>query len=673
MKNQIIYIDFDTGVLTDSEGATLMSAPTLQMGAAPVWELHFRSFAEQRNPDMSDATAFRAAIDTDLLSSTIPMVRSLDIDSSGASSGVLLVPIDTNTETFIQKVDGKDTVNAYFEIYGLDSDDKVIYDYRISVRCRGTVDYQGGEPIPVVEGGVTLADVYALLRAGYEVSFSADGTSWHDTQTTSDVYYRTRYPEGQWSEAILLGRGEDGADGTTPQLSIGTVTTLSAGSQASGSIVGPASALLLNLGIPSGLTGPSGSQGPSGITPAFTSVTATTLLPDAQATASITGEGANLSLSLGIPRGVAGQDGDDGTNGVGFSLVGAYDSETTYNPVTAGGTYEVVLYDGSSYAYIASAASAGHTPPTSEMSDSYWQIIAKRGDAAGTITVDASNVIGLGTFIDNEVSQDYYNKTYIDGQLSTKLTTPSGGSNGQVLAKTSDGYNWTSNVQTASKLFSAANIGNAPFDGSSSISLNDIGAAAKEHTHEISGVVGLEESLSGINEDIDALSGALEMKMYVVQTTPEASEATVDKVFFSLSDNHLYRGVAVGNANQLSADFRTIMHEGQYLGDGIYAYDDQSGSGDSREWYMDDIDSNHWVLQFVTNFPWTGQSGGSTGWVCSYDDYSGMGDSFFAEASSGSNPYDSGLQWRDYSQLYSEPINGTGVHINVTYSLSAII
>lgn len=55
--------------------------------------------------------------------------------------------------------------------------------------------------------------------------------------------------------------GEDGKDGVTPNLSIGTVTTLSAGSNATASITGTKENPILNLGIPKGADGSGGSGG----------------------------------------------------------------------------------------------------------------------------------------------------------------------------------------------------------------------------------------------------------------------------------------------------------------------------------------------------------------------------------------------------------------------------
>lgn len=55
--------------------------------------------------------------------------------------------------------------------------------------------------------------------------------------------------------------GKDGAAGTTPNIQIGTVTTLPAGSQATASMSGTAEKPLLNLGIPKGADGAGGEPG----------------------------------------------------------------------------------------------------------------------------------------------------------------------------------------------------------------------------------------------------------------------------------------------------------------------------------------------------------------------------------------------------------------------------
>lgn len=74
-----------------------------------------------------------------------------------------------------------------------------------------------------------------------------------------------RGPQGIQGEVGPQGQqgapGTAGADGVTPNIQIGTVTTLPAGSDATASITGTAENPILNLGIPEGAPGSGGSGG----------------------------------------------------------------------------------------------------------------------------------------------------------------------------------------------------------------------------------------------------------------------------------------------------------------------------------------------------------------------------------------------------------------------------
>jgi hypothetical protein len=109
------------------------------------------------------------------------MVRTLPegIDNSDASNGILYVELDTDTETFLEKVDGKKSTNGVFEIRGTSTEGKVIFSYRFDIICYGAVDPYGTAPLPVVNGAVSQDLIYALLRAGREIEFSSDGVEWH--------------------------------------------------------------------------------------------------------------------------------------------------------------------------------------------------------------------------------------------------------------------------------------------------------------------------------------------------------------------------------------------------------------------------------------------------------------------------------------------------------------
>lgn len=104
---------------------------------------------------------------------------------------------------------------------------------------------------------------------------------------------------------IIKGRatiiaGQPGASNT---LTIGTVTTLSAGSPATATISGTSPNQVLNLGIPVGTTGSPGSAN------TLTIGTVTTLPVGSSATATITGTPPNQTLNLGVPTGATGAQG----------------------------------------------------------------------------------------------------------------------------------------------------------------------------------------------------------------------------------------------------------------------------------------------------------------------------------------------------------------------------
>lgn len=58
------------------------------------------------------------------------------------------------------------------------------------------------------------AEITSLLRAGRDLQFSIDGsTLWHDTQADEDHYWRERYPDGEWGDAIEMIQGDKGDQG----------------------------------------------------------------------------------------------------------------------------------------------------------------------------------------------------------------------------------------------------------------------------------------------------------------------------------------------------------------------------------------------------------------------------------------------------------------------------
>lgn len=119
---------------------------------------------------------------------------------------------------------------------------------------------------------------------------------------------------GTENEAVLrftIPRGAVGPTGATPDISV-QVTGLPAGAEPTVSVSGTPEAPVIALGIPAGRQGDPGGKGDPGDpgqTPNITIGQVETLPAGSAVTASITGETPNLVLNLGIPQG---QQGDTG-------------------------------------------------------------------------------------------------------------------------------------------------------------------------------------------------------------------------------------------------------------------------------------------------------------------------------------------------------------------------
>lgn len=121
--------------------------------------------------------------------------------------------------------------------------------------------------------------------------------------------------------AVSSLKGAKGDVGTTPDFSIGTVTTLDPGSDATATITGETAVPVLNLGIPKGATGDTGATGATGAAgtdgddgtdgaAATIAVGAvTTLAAGEDATVENVGTSSAAVFDFGIPQGDAGADG----------------------------------------------------------------------------------------------------------------------------------------------------------------------------------------------------------------------------------------------------------------------------------------------------------------------------------------------------------------------------
>jgi len=106
-----------------------------------------------------------------------------------------------------------------------------------------------------------------------------------------------------------------GANGTTPTITIGTVTSLSSGSTPTVSNTGTSTAAVFNFGIPAGASGTNGTNGTNGSAATITIGSVNSLSAGATPTVTNTGSSSAAVFNFGIPVGATGATGSTGATG----------------------------------------------------------------------------------------------------------------------------------------------------------------------------------------------------------------------------------------------------------------------------------------------------------------------------------------------------------------------
>lgn len=135
--------------------------------------------------------------------------------------------------------------------------------YQILFTNGSTFDFQvtnGATPTITIQDGVWFVNgistgVSALGQKGDKGDPGVGIVSIEETSTSGNVDTYTITFTNQTTSTFTVTNGTDGKDGVTPNIQIGTVTTLPAGSQATATITGTPKSPILNLGIPEGETG----------------------------------------------------------------------------------------------------------------------------------------------------------------------------------------------------------------------------------------------------------------------------------------------------------------------------------------------------------------------------------------------------------------------------------
>ena len=177
-------------------------------------------------------------------------------------------------------------------------------------------DDQAGEQItiddPDIDVEISVEDVSSsILQEAVDAAFTAADRANDAAEAAEHMVDIHTGPEGKSAYEVAVEEGYTGTEeewlaslkgpvGETPDISIGTVTTVEPGTPAAASMSGTPEAPVLNLSIPKGLVG---------ATPNFTVGTVTTGEPGSSVIVTITGTPEAPVLNLTIPQGMQGNTG----------------------------------------------------------------------------------------------------------------------------------------------------------------------------------------------------------------------------------------------------------------------------------------------------------------------------------------------------------------------------
>ena len=254
MQTQTIYVRAGSVLATWVDSANQTSSasfPTLARGQRA--ELVIGFFANENadsimtQAEVQQYVAWDFAYDSDYSTATTPKIRTTEgffVDEGG----YLHIPIDTGTEELRTAIGTSESITLSAELDGYlagepDAPALIIQWNGQPFRNR-IIEGGTGTPTPVDDGTYTKAQVNALVSGEIAYQFSEDATSWHDTQTETDVWFRSRnvaLETGAWSVAMRLpagvagepgepgAPGAPGADGFSPSAKVeqaGGVTTI---------------------------------------------------------------------------------------------------------------------------------------------------------------------------------------------------------------------------------------------------------------------------------------------------------------------------------------------------------------------------------------------------------------------------------------------------------------
>lgn len=252
MQTQTIYVRADSVLATwvDSANQTTSAQfPMLARGQTAELIIGFFANADAETimtqEEVQQYVAWDFGYDTDYNTQSTPKIRTTTGFTVDAN-GFLHIPIDTTSVELKEAIGNNETITLSAELDGYlagepDNPALIIQWNGQSFRNR-IIEGGTGTPEPVDDGVYTKAQTNALVGGEIVYQFSADGVSWHDTQASTDVYFRSKngaLATGAWSVAMKLPSGVAGQNGESSYVHVAYASD----NQGTGISLTPSSAL----------------------------------------------------------------------------------------------------------------------------------------------------------------------------------------------------------------------------------------------------------------------------------------------------------------------------------------------------------------------------------------------------------------------------------------------
>jgi hypothetical protein len=164
---RVFYYNLDLAAFVDANGDQLSRVvPDLYYQENPDWRFMLRRGNNSR-ADLDNVVAWGAAVDCDFGTESTPMCRTLsDGIHTDYATGAVTVSLDCSTASFFEAVNGKNSRQAWFELYGLDANGKRILYLCVEIQARMTIDPDPEVSPETPDTVATKAYVSAVMSSG---------------------------------------------------------------------------------------------------------------------------------------------------------------------------------------------------------------------------------------------------------------------------------------------------------------------------------------------------------------------------------------------------------------------------------------------------------------------------------------------------------------------------